>query len=38
MSPKKLAAQVGHVAKELGRLAVGTDPKTDVIKVNDETI
>lgn len=33
MSPQKLAAQVGHVAKELGRLAVWTDPKTDVIIV-----
>ena len=33
MSPQKLAAQVGHVTKELGRICRYSDPTTDIIIV-----
>ena len=33
MSPQKLAAQVGHVAKELGRMYTATIPQEDSIVV-----
>lgn len=33
MSPQKLAAQVGHVVKELGRIKPWSAPKDDVIVV-----
>lgn len=33
MSPQKLAAQVGHVVKELGRMKPDSNPREDVIVV-----
>lgn len=33
MSPQKLAAQVGHVCKELGRMCPNTTPEDDSIVV-----
>lgn len=33
LSPEKLASQVGHVTKELGRLKQNTNPEEDIIIV-----
>lgn len=33
MTPQKLAAQVGHVVKELGRMQPNSNPRGDIIVV-----
>ena len=33
MTPQKLAAQVGHVVKELGRMQPDSNPREDIIVV-----